>query len=55
MYYKILTDTFQEAKSYLADVKEQSRDQPGVYNEFLKIAMDFKSGARVLTVYLEID
>jgi paired amphipathic helix protein Sin3a len=40
-----IANTFQDALSYLDQVKVQFADHPDVYNRFLDIMKDFKSGA----------
>ena len=45
MYPLSNTDIFQDALSYLDQVKVQFADHPDVYNKFLDIMKDFKSGA----------
>lgn len=39
----MLTPCFQDALSYLDQVKVQFHEQPDVYNRFLDIMKDFKS------------
>jgi len=41
----VLIMIFQDALSYLDQVKVQFADHPDVYNRFLDIMKDFKSGA----------
>ena len=46
LWYQSLTNSFsQDALSYLDQVKVQFADRPDVYNRFLDIMKDFKSGA----------
>ena len=42
-----MTFQFQDALTYLDQVKVQFHDQPDVYNRFLDIMKDFKSQAYV--------